>query len=371
MYRNVLGIALAVCALPPATVLANGNQTEIITSQHSYVLTELASGLEHPWGLDWLPDGRIVVTERPGRIRIVDETGRISKPLSGVPEIVSDFRDGLLDIAVSPDFASDRTLFFAYSQKAGDLRWLEIAAARLAEGGLEDLRVIHTAGVRVEHDQGFGSRLRFDAQGNLVATVGDHAQGPTAQDTTNTLGSIIRIARDGSAVPDNPKVGAAAIYAYGFKNPQGLTIDPATGTIWAADHGGIGGGELNRVESGGNYGWPVRTFGIGDAPRAEKPGDFIEPVFTWGAAPTVALSGLELYTGDEFPNWTGDLFTGSLVQEALIRVMLDDDGAVMGTEYVIDGTIGRVREVRQGPDGRLYVLNDDFEGGIFRLDPAR
>ena len=371
MYRRLMGITVLGAALPPLAASADGHQFEIITSQHSYLLTELASGLEHPWGLDWLPDGRMIVTERPGRIRIIGTDGTVSEPLGGVPEIVSEFRDGLHDIAVSPEFESDQTVFFSYSKKEGDLRWLEITAARLGDGQLEDLRIVHDSGVQVAQDQGFGSRLRFDADGNLVASVGDHNEPPNSQDNDNSLGTIIRITTDGAAAPGNPGIGPDGItYAYGFKNPQGITIHPDTGDIWATDHGGTGGGELNLVATGGNHGWPVRTFGIGDAPRAEEPGDFVEPVFTWGVAPTVALSGLELYTGDEFPNWTGDLFVGSLFQAALIRIMLNDAGAIIGTEYVIDGDIGRVREVRTGPDGRLYVLNDEPDGGIFRIDPT-
>ncbi|MEM9476112.1 MAG: PQQ-dependent sugar dehydrogenase [Pseudomonadota bacterium] len=371
MQRPLLTAAFAASLLGASPALADGHQFDILTSQHALMLTTVATGLEHPWGLDWLPDGRMVVTERPDRIRIVSPDGTVSDPLAGVPDIVSEFRDGLLDISVSPNFAADNTLFFAYSLKEGDLRRQEIASAQLGEGSLENVTVIFSSGVDVTHDQGFGSRIRFDGDGNMLISVGDHNEPAMAQDTTNTLGSIIRVTSSGAAVDGNPGGSLdPAILAYGLKNPQGLTIDPATGTLWATDHGGTGGGELNRIEAGGNYGWPTRTFGIGEGPRAAEDGDFIDPVFTWGVAPTVALSGLEVYSGDEFPNWQGDLFTGSLVQAALIRVMLGDDGAIVGTEYILDGDIGRVREVRQGPDGRLYVLNDEPDGGIFRIDPV-
>lgn len=376
------GVALCCTVLPaaalPAAALADGHQTEIVTAEHSFILTRVATGLEHPWGLDWLPDGRMVVTERPGRIRLVSPEGVLSEPLAGVPEVVSDFRDGLLDVSVSPDFASDRTLYIAYSNNDGEQRWLEVTAARLAEPpvGLEDLRVVFRSDVKVENIEGFGARIRFDAEGRMFVSVGDHAVPAEAQNRATTLGTLIRIDRSGNPVADNPggdNPGGGlhpAVYAYGFKNPQGLAIDPVTGAVWAADHGPRGGGEINRVEAGANYGWPARTFGDRDGrPGAAAAHDFAEPVFTWGVAPTVALSGLEVYRGTDFPNWQGDLFAGSLTQEALIRVMLDDDGRVVGTEYVLDGDIGRVREVRQGPDRRLYVLNDDFEGAIYRLDP--
>lgn len=363
---------LLALALAPNPGQAASAPAPIVTSQHSFVLSEVVSGLEHAWGFDWLPDGRMLVTERPGRLRIVTAEGTLSAPLSGLPEIVSEFRDGLLDIAVSPGFAEDGTVYFSYSHKEGDKRWLIVAAARLEGEGLSDLRTLHEAEVKVAKDQGFGSRIRFDGGGALLVSVGDHAVPPTAQDTSNTLGTLIRISPDGTPLADNPGAGLhPAIYAYGFKNPQGLTVDPESGTIWALDHGGSGGGEVNRIERGANYGWPLRTFSGGDAPRAVATGEFIDPAFTWGAAPTVAPSGLALYSGADFPAWQGDLFVGSLTQEALIRIMLNDSGAVIGTEYVLDGELGRVREVRQGPDGRLYVANDAPEGGIYRLDPAK
>ena len=363
----VAGLSLSLAA--PA--LAKSPQS-FVTSEHRFVLVPVAKGLEHPWGLDWLPDGRIVVTERAGRIRIVEIDGTLGAPLGNVPEIVTKFRDGQLDVSVSPDFAADNMVFFAYSQKEGDLRWMELASARLAGDRLEDVTVIFSSGVKTENLEGFGSRIRFDADGNLLVSVGDHAEVAKVQDTSNTLGTIVRLHPDGTPVADNPGGELhPAIYAYGFKNPHGLAL-AEDGALWAADHGGAGGDELNRVEMGANYGWPTRTFGGGDVPGAGQAsaGPFTEPVFTWGVWPVVALSGLEVYTGDDFPNWRGDLFAGSLSQSRLIRFLLSDEGNVIGTETVLDFEIGRVRDVRQGPDGRLYLLNGELEGGIFRIDPA-
>ena len=369
LFRAAAAAGLSLAAAAPA--LADNPQS-FVTSQHKFLLTTVAEGLEHPWGLDWLPDGRIVVTERAGRIRIVETDGTLGAPLGNVPEIVTEFRDGLLDISVSPNFAEDNTLYFAYSQKNGDLRWMELASARLAGDELKDVTVIFTSGVKTENLEGFGSRIRFDANGNMLVSVGDHAELGKVQDTSNTLGTIVRLRPDGTPVADNP--GGAlhpAIYAYGFKNPHGLAL-AEDGTLWAIDHGGVGGDELSRVEMGANYGWPTRTFSGGDAPGAGQAsaGPFADPAFTWGSWPIVAPSGLEIYTGDEFPNWRGDLFTGSLSQSTLIRILLDDEGDVIGTETVLNFEIGRVRDVRQGPDGRLYLLNDELEGGIFRIDPA-
>ena len=371
MKPRRLVILAALTTLTPVTCWAQDASNKIVTSEHTYALTKVADGLENPWGLDWLPNKQILVTERAGRMRIVSPDGKVSEPLTGLPEITSESRDGLLDVAVSPAFAKDKAIFFAYSKKDGKSRWLEVASAHLEGSALKDVKTIFSSGVKVEKDQGFGSRIRFDRDGNLVISVGDHAAKDNAQNPSNALGSIIRIKPDGTPANKNPGGKLhPAIFAYGFKNPQGLTIDPK-GNIWAVDHGGMGGDEINRVEKGKNYGWPTRAFGGGNAPGAEKGGDFVEPFFTWGASPVMAPSGLEIYTGKDFPNWTGDLFTGSLTQGTLVRVMLSKSGSVIGTENIIDTKLGRIREVRQGPDGHLYVLNDESKGGIYRIDPVK
>lgn len=373
--KTFVNVLLAGSTLFFVSVALTDNHVTV-TSQHKYALTKIAGNLEHPWGLDWLPNGNIIVTERPGRLRIVtfkgniSNKGNISKPINGMPAIVSVFRDGLFDVAVSPNFSRDNTIFFAYSKESNAKRWLQVASAKLNNNSLKNVKVIFEANVKVEKIQGFGSRIRFDQKGNMLISVGDHAVAKNAQKTNNTLGSIIRIDTNGNPVDGN--LGGKlhhAIYAYGFKNPQGLTIAP-NGDVWAVDHGGAGGDEINKVQIGKNYGWPIRTFGGRNNPGATKNGEYVDPVFTWGVAPTVALSGIEMYSGEDFPHWKGDLFTGSLVQKALIRVMMDGN-KIVGTEYVIKGEIGRVREVRQGPDGRLYVLNDMAKGGIYRLDPVK
>lgn len=304
-------------------------------------------------------------------MRIVSPDGSVSEPLTGLPEITSETRDGLLDVAVSRTFAKDKAIFFAYTKKDGKSRWLEVASAHLDGNALKDVKVIFSSGVKVEKDQGFGARIRFDGTGNLVVSVGDHAAKDNAQNPSNTLGSIVRIKTDGTPASKNPGgMLHPAIFAYGFKNPQGMTID-AKGNIWVVDHGGSGGDEINRVEKGKNYGWPSRAFGGGNAPGADKAANFADPIFTWGASPVMAPSGLEIYTGKDFPHWKGDLFAGSLTQGLLVRVMLNDTGSVIGTENIIDNKLGRIREVRQGPDGHLYVLNDDNKGGIYRIDPVK
>lgn len=377
MNRSAIAcLTVIMCAPLPAG--ASEEPLTIATAQHSFALTRVAGPLEHPWGLDWLPDGRILVSERPGRLRIVDKDGIVSAPIKGLPEISSEFRDGLLDVSVDPDFAENKTVYFAYSGFENGKRWQIVSSATLEGSELKAVKPIFQSKVKVEKDQGFGARIRFASDKSMFITVGDHAAAAQAQDPSNALGSVIRLTRNGSAVATNPftadNTKLNSIFAYGFKNPQGLAVHPETGAVWLADHGARGGGEINVVKAAGNYGWPTRTFGT----RNDEPGasqvdgaGFIDPVFTWGAAPTVALSGLSFYSGNDFPAWKNDLFVGSLSTDALIRLMLDTGGRVIGTEHVIDGEIGRIRDVRQGPDGKLYVLNDDEEGAIYRLDPVK
>lgn len=361
----------------PSLASAEASDQSVITAHHAFKLTRIAGPLDHPWGLDWLPDGRMLVTERPGRLRIISIDGAISEPVAGLPAISSEFRDGLLDVAVDPDFESNRKIYFAHTGSESGKRWQKVSSATLTETGLSDVVTIFQSDVKVEKDQGFGARIRFAVDGSLLVTVGDHATAAQAQDPATVLGSVVRLKRDGSAATNNPFVGEAAksdqIFAFGFKNPQGLAIHPQTGAIWVTDHGPRGGGEINQLHASANYGWPVRTFGErGDAPGAPQvdAGEFVDPTFTWGVSPTIAPSGLSFYTGVEFPAWKDDLFVGSLSAEALIRLSLDAGGHVVGTERVIDGEIGRIRDVRQGPDGRLYVLNDDEEAAVYRLDPV-
>lgn len=368
---------MAASLLVPSLTSVNASELPTITAHHAFKLTRIAGPLEHPWGLDWLRDGRILVSERPGRLRIVARDGSISAPIAGLPEISSEFRDGLLDVSVDPEFADNRKIYFAHTGFENGLRWQKVSSATISDAGLTDVATIFQSGVKVDKDQGFGARIRFSGDGALVVTVGDHATPAQAQDPSNTLGSVVKLKRDGSAATNNPFVGDVAkkdeILAFGFKNPQGLAIHPSTGAIWVADHGPRGGGEINRLHPSGNYGWPVRTFGErGEAPGAPQleAKELVDPVFTWGVSPTISPSGLSFYTGTEFPAWKDDLFVGSLSAEALIRIALDGDGHVVGTERVIDGEIGRIRDVRQGPDGKLYVLNDDEEGAIYRLDPV-
>jgi glucose/arabinose dehydrogenase len=337
-------------------------------------LEMVADGLEHPWGLAFLPDGRLLVTEREGRMRLIAD-GRLSTPLAGVPEVYASGQGGLLDVALAPDFAATGTLFFSYAERAEGGARTAVARARLDGERLADVTVIFRQSPVEGGGRHFGSRLVPLPDGTLFVTTGDRGEDDLAQDPAATIGKVLRIAADGSAPPDNPFVGRAGfapeIWSLGHRNPQGATLDDR-GRLWTVEHGARGGDEINRPEAGRNYGWPVISYGrhysglpIGEG--TEAPG-LEQPLFVWD--PSIAPSGLAFYDGALMPEWRGDLFTGGLRAELLARVDLEN-GVPTGTEErLLDGAIGRLRDVRAGPDGALWLLTDENPGGVWRLAPA-
>src|SRR5262245_11246047 len=347
-----------------------------LTDDERFALTAVSDDeLEHPWGLAFLPDGRFLVTERPGRLRTIGTDGRISEPLANVPEVYHRGQGGLLDVALDPDFASNRTIYISYSEPGEDSAGTAVARARLNDDGLSDVAVIFRQQPKVKSRNHFGSRLVFAPDSTLFVTMGDRfAYREEAQNLSNDIGKIVRITRDGSAPADNPFIGRndarPEIWSYGHRNVQGATLDPATGQLWTAEHGARGGDEINHPEAGKNYGWPVITYGVdysGD-PIGEgtaKPG-MEQPVYYWD--PSIAPSGMTFYTGDAFPDWRGDLFVGSLSPGGLVRLRLVAGRVTDETRYSIDGQ--RVRDVRQGPDALIYLLTDHPNGRIIRLEPA-
>src|SRR5918999_3702881 len=324
----------------------------------------VASGLEHPWGLAFLPDGRILVTERPGRLRIVDRNGTVSEPLAGVPEVAARGQGGLLDVAIDPRFADNRLVYLSYAERADDgTSGTAVARGRLGDGRLEDVQVIYRQTPKVRSNLHFGSRLVFDREGRLFITQGDrYSQRPHVQDLSSTIGKIVRINADGSVPRDNPFVGRQnarpEIWSYGHRNIQAAALHPQTGQLWTVEHGARGGDELNRPEAGKNYGWPVITYGVdySGAPIGEGTAreGMEQPVYYWD--PVIAPSGMTFYTGDAFPNWRGSAFVGSLQPGALVRLTIANDGVTREERYL--GDIGRVRDVQQGPDGFLYLVID-------------
>ena len=336
----------------------------------------VASGLEHPWGLAFLPDGSMLVTERPGRLRMVSPSGELGAPLAGLPRIEVVGQGGLLDVAPDPNFAINRLVYFSYSEPGEGGNSTAVARARLEPKGLADVRVIFRQKPKVASGHHFGSRLAFARDGRLFITLGDrYSRKDDAQTLDTHHGKIVRIEADGRVPADNPFVGRAGalpeIWSYGHRNVQGAAIHPATGELWAHEHGPQGGDELNAVDAGRNYGWPVITYGrnyvsgtkIGEGTeRADVPA----PLTYW--VPSIAPSGMAFLTSDRYPGWKGNLFVGALRGAQLQRLVLDGR-KVLQRESLLANLGERIRDVRQGPDGWLYLLTDSAQGRILRLEP--
>jgi glucose/arabinose dehydrogenase len=346
------------------------------TDAHAVRVRTLAQGLEHPWGMAFLPDGRILVTEREGRLRIVRDGRLEPTPVAGLPAIAAHGQGGLLDVALHPRFAQNGWIYLSYSARGPGGHGTEVARARLVEDRLEDVRIIFRMQPKVSGGRHFGSRLVFDREGLLYVTLGDRGDQDRAQRLDEHLGKIVRIHDDGRIPQDNPfrtRAGARPeIFSLGNRNVQGAALHPATGELWTHEHGPQGGDELNVIRAGANYGWPVVTHGrnygtgtrIGEGPH--KPG-MTPPLHHW--APSIAPSGMTFYTGDRFPNWRGDIFVGALRDQMLVRLRMNGE-QVAQEERILKGVLGRIRAVSQGPDGYLYVLTDESNGVLARLEPA-
>jgi glucose/arabinose dehydrogenase len=335
-----------------------------------------ADGLAHPWGLAFLPDGRMLVTERPGRLRIVDSRGRLSDPVAGVPAVLASGQGGLLDVAVSPRFGTDRTVFLAYAEPSERGGRSAVARAVLDGGTLRDLRVIFRQ--VPEHGGGlhWGARLVFDRDGHLFVTLGDRfTLRDGAQDLSNFLGKVVRIRTDGGVPADNPFVGRAGarpeIWSYGHRNVQGAVLDPRTGRLWIHEHGPAGGDEVNLVLPGRNYGWPVitsgREYGTGlKIGEGTARADIEPPKIAW--TPSIAPSGLAYYASDRIPGWRDSLLVGALRGQALHRLQVDGE-RVVREERMLEALGVRIRDVRVGPDGDVWLLTDSPDGAILRVRP--
>ena len=374
MRRAVFLVAATAC-IPIASAQAPRSPTPA-TVDAPVTATPVATGLEHPWGLALLPDGRMLVTERPGRLRIVDKDGKLSPPLTGVPAVYARRQGGLLDVALSPRFATDQLVYLSFAEPGDGGAGTAVARGRLAGNALEQVQVIWRQTPKVESPNHWGSRLVFGKDGTLFVTTGDRFHfRERVQDLGSTIGKVIRINADGSTPADNPfakRDGARPeIWSYGHRNLQGAALDPASGQLWTLEHGARGGDELNRPQAGRNYGWPVITYGVDYSGvkigEGTSKAGMEQPVYYWD--PVIAPSGAVFYTGDAYPGWKGSLFIGSLSPGGLVRLTLDGDR--VGSEERYLGNIGRVRNVVQGPDGLLYLLIDASNGSIQRLAPKR
>lgn len=345
------------------------------SEEASFRVVRLATGIEHPWGLAFLPGGRMLVTERPGRMLLIEGDQRTE--ITGLPEIRAERQGGLLDVQLHPDYDDNGWIYFAYSAVGEGGMGTALARARLSETALTDLEVLYDMEQRTDRGHHFGSRIAFMEDGTVLFTIGDRGEMERAQDLMDPAGSTIRLTADGQIPDDNPFVGRddvlPELYTVGNRNAQGMAVHPETGVVWQTEHGPRGGDELNRIVPGANYGWPTVSEGADyrtrrpvGASHDDRP-EFTEPAAVW--TPSIATSGTHFYTGSAFPGWQNHLFVGGLALQQIRRVVLDGD-TVTHQETLLEGAIGRIRTVTQGPDGYLYILTDAADGGIFRLEPV-
>ena len=375
-------LALAVTSLlvltPPAMAMAMAERSELGELQ----LTEVADGLEHPWALAFLPEGQgYLISERPGRLRLLDAQGRLHPPLGGVPAVFARGQGGLLDIALSPGFATDRLVYLSYAEAddEGQRAGTAVGRGRLKEdlSALEGFRVIFRQLPKLSEGIHFGSRMAFGADGQLYVSLGENNQRATAQQLDKLQGKLVRLQPGGGVPADNPFVGREGvrpeIWSYGHRNPQGLALNPWSGRLWLHEHGPRGGDEINIPKAGRNYGWPKATHGINYSflPIPEAEGATVAgtepPHHVWEKSP--AVSGMAFYSAERFPAWQHSLFIGALAGQALIRLQLQGD-QVVHEERLLQDRGWRIRDVRQGPDGFLYLLTDAPDGKLVRLGLA-
>jgi glucose/arabinose dehydrogenase len=345
------------------------------SEEHSFRVATVVQGLEQPWSIAFLPDGRMLVTEKAGRLRMV-ENGRLDPaPVAGLPQVAVHGQGGLFDAVPHPQFAKNQLVYLSYAARGEDGVGTELARGRLAGKRLEDVQVLFRQSPKGSRGQHFGGRIVFDRAGYVYLTLGDRGEMPRAQKPGDHAGSVIRLHDDGRVPQDNPFVGRPGWkpekYTLGNRNMQGAALHPVTGALWAHEHGPQGGDELNVIRPGVNYGWPVITYGvnyglgtkIGEGTHKEG---MAQPLHYW--VPSIAPSGMAFYTGDKFPRWKGDLFVGALTYRMLVRLRLDGE-KVVKEERLMQGAIGRIRDVRMGPDGYLYVATDEMQGVVARLEP--
>jgi glucose/arabinose dehydrogenase len=345
------------------------------SDEHSFRVVRIVQGLEQPWSLAFLPDGRMLVTEKAGRVRIISNGKLEPQPLGGVPQVTVHGQGGLHDVALHPDFEKNRFVYLAYAARGDDGVGTELARARLAGNRLEEVQVIFRQSPKGRAGQHFGGRIVFDRQGYVYLTLGDRGERDRAQKPDDHAGSVIRLHDDGRVPKDNPFAGKAGWkpekFTLGNRNMQGAALHPQSGALWVHEHGPQGGDEVNIIRAGANYGWPVITYGVNYGLGTKigegkaKPG-MEQPIHYW--VPSIAPSGMAFYGGERFPRWKGNLFVGALRDQMLVRLQLDG-AKVVKEERLLKNALGRIRDVRAGPDGFLYLLTDDSNGVLARLEP--
>jgi aldose sugar dehydrogenase len=346
------------------------------SAQHDFRVVRVVEGLDQPWSVAFLPDGRMLITEKRGRLRVAAQGRLLPQPVAGLPQVTVHGQGGLHDVVLHPQFEKNHLVYLAYAARGADGVGTELARGRLSGERLEDVQVLFRQSPKGSRGQHFGGRIAFDRAGFLYLTLGDRGEMARAQRPADHAGSVIRLHDDGRVPADNPFAGKPGWkpekLTLGNRNMQGAALHPQTGVLWTHEHGPQGGDEVNIVRPGANYGWPVITYGvnygigtkIGEG--THKPG-MQQPVHTW--VPSIAPSGMAFYTGERFPRWKGSLFVGALRDRMLVRLTLDGE-KVVGEERLLQGAIGRIRDVRAAPDGYLYLLTDDSDGVLARLEPA-
>jgi len=379
LARNPVVPVLVAAAIGAALALfpPDGQGQTIKTQEYAVRVVKMVEGLEYPWGLAFLPDGSMLVTERPGRLRVVGKDGKLApQAVSGLPQIAAHGQGGLLDVALHPHFAQNGLVYLSYAARGDGGVGTEVSRGKLVGNRLEEVQLIFRQQPKGSTGRHFGSRLVFDRDGYLYITLGDRGEMERAQKADDHAGSVIRLHDDGRVPADNPFVDKPGWkpekYTLGNRNLQGAALHPRTGLLWTHEHGPQGGDEVNVIRPGVNYGWPVITYGvqyvvgtrIGEG--TQKAG-MAQPLYYW--VPSIAPSGMAFYTGDRFPRWRGDLFVGALRDQMLVRLTLDGE-KVVKEERMLKNVLGRIRDVRNGPDGCLYLLTDESNGVLARLEPA-
>ncbi|MCB1476665.1 MAG: PQQ-dependent sugar dehydrogenase [Rhodobiaceae bacterium] len=373
MLKPTIQSVISFAAIAAPTVAFADVERQIDARSGPVMVERLADRLNHPWGMAFLPDGRLLVTERAGRLHILSSEGELSEPLEGVPDVASSGQGGLLDVAVGPDFVSTGWIYLSYSAKGEDGSATAVGRGRLDGDTLVGFKTLFHQQPFVDSNKHFGGRIAFSPDGHLFLTTGERGLFDPAQDLSNHFGTVIRIAPDGSVPEDNPFVGKGdarpEIWSYGHRNIQGAAFHPETNELWIVEMGPRGGDELNRVERAGNYGWPLVSWGThyngADIPDPPTRPEFIDAYKQW--TPVIAPSGMIFYTGDMFPQWRGSALIGGLRAEAIVRVPFSDGSVTKDAEEERIHLDARVRDVEQAPDGSIYVLTDEGNGRILRL----
>ena len=373
--RKLLQLIGMVLLVQGASALA---QATVKSEKHEFRVVTLVRGLQNPWSLAFLPDGRALVTEREGRLRIIGKDWRLDpRPVEGLPEIVASGQGGLLDVVLHPQYEKNGWIYWSYNAPGAGGWGTAMARGKLQGGRMTDVQVLFSMEPKTRAGHHFGGRIVFDHKGFVYLTLGDRGDMPRAQRMDDHAGSVIRLHDDGRVPADNPFVMQAGAkpekFTLGNRNMQGAALHPRSGELWTHEHGPQGGDEINVMRAGRNYGWPVISYGVNYGIGTKigegtaKPG-MEQPLLVW--TPSIAPSGMAFYNSDAFPNWKGNLFVGALRDEMLVRLELEGD-KVVRQERLIKGVIGRIRDVRVGPDGLIYLLTDEREGVVVRLEAVK